>query len=77
MELTDKVALVTGGSGDIGAAICEALAAEGCDIALTYVGNTEGAERDGRRRHRPTAGGPHPIPLDQRDEASIDAAAAP
>ena len=44
MELTDKVALVTGGSGDIGAAICEALATEGCDVALTYVGNIEGAE---------------------------------
>jgi NAD(P)-dependent dehydrogenase (short-subunit alcohol dehydrogenase family) len=45
MELTDKVALVTGGSGDIGGAICAALAAAGCDVALTYVGNTEGAER--------------------------------
>ena len=75
MELTDKVALVTGGSGDIGGAICAALAAAGCDVALTYVGNTEGAERTaaavtkaGRRAHL--------IALDQRDEASIDAAAA-
>ena len=49
---------MTGGSGDIGAAICEALAAAGCDVALTYVGNTEGAERTaaavtahGRRAH--------------------------
>jgi 3-oxoacyl-[acyl-carrier protein] reductase len=75
MELTDKVALVTGGSGDIGAAICEALAAEGCDVALTYVGNVDGANATvtavtahGRRAH--------PIALDQRDECSIDAAAA-
>src|SRR5438045_2835705 len=75
MELTDKVALVTGGSGDIGAAISEALAREGCDIALTYVGNREGAEKtaaavtaQGRRAHA--------VALDQRDEASIDAAVA-
>ena len=75
MELTGKVALVTGGSGDIGGAICEALAAEGCDIALTYVGNIEGADKmvaavtaQGRRAHA--------IALDQREEGSIDAAAA-
>jgi 3-oxoacyl-[acyl-carrier protein] reductase len=75
MELTDRVALVTGGSGDIGAAISKALAAAGCDIALTYVGNTEGAEttaaavkEHGRRAHA--------VSLDQRDETSIDAAAA-
>ena len=74
MDLVDKVALVTGGSGDIGAAICEALAAEGCDVALTYVGNVDGAEKTaatiaerGRRAHR--------IALDQRDQASITAAA--
>jgi 3-oxoacyl-[acyl-carrier protein] reductase len=69
------VALVTGGSGDIGAAICAALAGAGCDVALTYVGNTEGAaatvaavEAAGRRAHA--------ISLDQREESSIDAAAA-
>jgi 3-oxoacyl-[acyl-carrier protein] reductase len=75
MDLIDKVAVVTGGSGDIGAAICEALAEQGCDIALTYVGNTEGADKTaaaiterGRRAHA--------IALDQRDETSIDAAVA-
>ena len=75
MELTDKVAVVTGGSGDIGGAICEALAAAGCDIALTYVGNVEGADKmvatveaKGRRARA--------VPLDQRDEDSITAAAA-
>jgi 3-oxoacyl-[acyl-carrier protein] reductase len=75
MELTDKVALVTGGSGDIGAAICEALAAEGCDIALTYLGNTDGADKTAAAV---TARGrlAQAFPLDQRDEASIAAAAA-
>ena len=75
MDLNGKVAMVTGGSGDIGAAICEALAEAGCDIALTYVGNTAGAEETaaavaaaGRRAHQ--------VALDQRDEASIDAAVA-
>jgi 3-oxoacyl-[acyl-carrier protein] reductase len=74
MELSGRVAMVTGGSGDIGGAICTALAAAGCDIALTYVGNTAGAEEAvaavaalGRRAHA--------IALDQRDESSIDAAA--
>ncbi|HEU4840162.1 MAG TPA: SDR family NAD(P)-dependent oxidoreductase, partial [Ilumatobacteraceae bacterium] len=75
MELGNRIAFVTGGSGDIGGAICAALAAAGCDVALSYVGNTAGAERTadavtalGRRAHL--------IALDQRDEASIDAAAA-
>ena len=75
MDLNGKVAMVTGGSGDIGAAICAALAEAGCDIALTYVGNSAGAERTagrvaaaGRRAHQ--------VQLDQRSEASIDAAVA-
>ena len=74
MELGNRIAFVTGGSGDIGGAICAALAAAGCDVALSYVGNTAGAERTadavtalGRRAHL--------IALDQRDESSIDAAA--
>jgi 3-oxoacyl-[acyl-carrier protein] reductase len=75
MDLTDKVAFVTGGSGDIGAAICEALAAAGCDIALSYVGDTERADSTAaavtaRGRHA------HVIGLDQRDEVSVNAAAA-
>ena len=39
------LAVVAGGSGGIGAAICEALAADGYDVALTYRSNHEAARR--------------------------------
>jgi NAD(P)-dependent dehydrogenase (short-subunit alcohol dehydrogenase family) len=39
------VALVTGGSGGLGAEICRLLAARGSDVVLTYRGNADGAER--------------------------------
>ena len=44
MDLQGRAAFVTGGSGDLGAAICERLARAGCDVAVGYVGNREGAE---------------------------------
>ena len=37
MDLDGCAALVTGGSGDIGAAITRALAAAGADVAVTYL----------------------------------------
>jgi 3-oxoacyl-[acyl-carrier protein] reductase len=44
-ELDGKVALVTGGSRGIGAAICTELAAAGATVAVNYVRNAEAAER--------------------------------
>jgi NAD(P)-dependent dehydrogenase (short-subunit alcohol dehydrogenase family) len=41
----DGVAVVAGGSGGLGAAICAALAADGCDIALTYRSNEAKAQK--------------------------------
>lgn len=74
MDLEGKVALVTGGSGDVGAAISQALATAGADVAITYVGNPEGAAATvqavralGRRGHA--------VRLDQRDPGAIDTAA--
>jgi 3-oxoacyl-[acyl-carrier protein] reductase len=45
MELAGRVALVTGGSGDLGSAICRALARSKMDVALTFVGEKERAQR--------------------------------
>ncbi len=36
MDLKSRVALVTGGAVRIGRAICEALAARGCDVVIHY-----------------------------------------
>ncbi|MDR7220567.1 NAD(P)-dependent dehydrogenase (short-subunit alcohol dehydrogenase family) [Aminobacter aminovorans] len=44
LELAGKVALVTGGSRGIGAAIAVQLASAGADVALTYVRSAEKAE---------------------------------
>ncbi|MBD6620889.1 SDR family oxidoreductase [Komarekiella sp. 'clone 1'] len=42
-SLTDKVAIVTGGSGGIGSAICERLAIEGAKVVVHYGGHANSA----------------------------------
>ena len=43
-ELTGQLALVTGATGGIGRATCEALAAEGCNVAIHYHSASKVAE---------------------------------
>ena len=45
MELNNRIALVTGGSRGIGAAIARALAARGATVAITYLSSAEAAGR--------------------------------
>jgi 3-oxoacyl-[acyl-carrier protein] reductase len=72
VDLSGKVAFVTGGSGDIGGAIARGLAGAGVDVAVSYVGDAQRAgatvdavQKIGRRSIA--------VQLDQRDSNSADA----
>jgi 3-oxoacyl-[acyl-carrier protein] reductase len=71
MDLTGKVALVTGGSGDVGSGIARALAAAGADVAISYVGHEEGA-RTTARAVEALGRQSMILQLDQRDVDAID-----
>ena len=43
--LKGKIAIVTGGSRGIGAAVVQELASQGADVAVIYAGNQELAEK--------------------------------
>ncbi len=72
-KLSDKVALVTGGSRGIGAAIAKRLAADGANVAITYTKDAKAAsavvkavERAGRKAIA--------IQADAADAAAVEAA---
>lgn len=44
-DLTNKVAIVTGGSGGIGSAICDRLAQEGAKVVVHYSGHADAAQK--------------------------------
>ena len=44
-QMQGKIAIVTGGSGGIGSAICQRLAAEGAQVAILYASDAEKAAR--------------------------------
>lgn len=70
-ELDQQVALVTGGSGDIGGAIARHLGRAGAHVIVTYVGGKDAAES--AVSDIVTAGGrASSLQLDQRDPAAIE-----
>lgn len=71
--LTGKAALVTGGTRGIGAAIARRFAADGADVAFTYVSSAQNAEKvaEALRRH---GGRVLAIRADSQDDAEVEQA---
>jgi NAD(P)-dependent dehydrogenase (short-subunit alcohol dehydrogenase family) len=72
LELTDRRAIVTGGSRGIGLAVARALAAEGADVALVARGR-EALESAAERVARESGRRALAVPADTGDDASVAA----
>ncbi len=69
--LSGKTALVTGGSRGIGAAIARRLAADGADVALSYVASADKAEALARELREAHGVRVTPFQADQADAAQV------
>ncbi len=72
-QLTGKVALVTGGSRGIGAAVAKRLAHDGAEVALTYAGSEDKAQAVVADIEQ-AGGRAMAIQADSRDDRAIEAA---
>jgi 3-oxoacyl-[acyl-carrier protein] reductase len=72
MKLEGKIALVTGGSGDIGGAIARRLGAEGAHVVVTYVGAKDEATAT-VRDIEDGGSSASALQLDQRSPEAIEA----
>ncbi len=70
--MTDRIAIVTGGSGGIGAAVCRALSDTGHHVLVGYRSSDEAAAKVAADCAGPAA----PIALDITEDAQVDAAVA-
>src|SRR6478672_6480634 len=68
MKLKDKVAVITGGAGGIGAAICRRYAAEGARVVVA-----DRSGEQGKTLAAEVGNGAFAVPLDVTSRASIDA----
>lgn len=72
LEITDKVAIVSGGSRGMGKAIARQLASEGADVVIVARG-MEALEATANELSRATGRRVVPITADTRDDASVKA----
>lgn len=71
---TGRVALITGGSGAIGGAVAERLAARGDHVIITYRSNRAGAEDYAKYLQDTYAVGTESLPLDVTQQESVQRA---